>query len=81
MLVTGNNLQLIEYTKATLHQAFKFKDLGKLKFFPEMEFGRSNKGILFNQRKYALEIISELGLSGAKPDWAPLETNVKLISP
>lgn len=46
-----------------------------------MEFRRSNKGILINQRKYALEIISDLALGGAKPAWTPLEENVKLTIP
>ena len=43
-----------------------------------MEFSRSAKGILMNQRKYALEIISDLGLGNAKPTWTPLEANVRL---
>nr|XP_016491182.1 PREDICTED: uncharacterized mitochondrial protein AtMg00810-like [Nicotiana tabacum] len=46
-----------------------------------MEFSRSKKGIIANQRKYALEIISELGLGSAKPVWTPLEANVKLTVP
>ncbi|XP_070019361.1 uncharacterized mitochondrial protein AtMg00810-like [Nicotiana sylvestris] len=75
------HLELIEATKVFLQQAFKIKDLGELKFFLGMEFSRSNKGILINQRKYALEIISDMGLSGAKPAWTPLETNIKLIVP
>ena len=33
-----------------------------------------------SQRKYALELISELGLSGTKPVNTPLETNLKLTS-
>lgn len=78
MLVTGSNLGLLEHTKAILHKAFKIKDLGVLKFFLGMEFSRSAKGILMNQRKYALEIYSDLGLGNAKPAWTPLEANIKL---
>ncbi|XP_075104838.1 uncharacterized protein LOC142178920 [Nicotiana tabacum] len=48
MLVTGNNLELIEDTKIFLQQAFKINDLGDLKFFLGMEFSRSAKGLLVN---------------------------------
>lgn len=33
-----------------------------------------------NQRKYALEIISDLGLGTTKPAWTPLEANVRLTN-
>nr|XP_016462738.1 PREDICTED: uncharacterized mitochondrial protein AtMg00810-like [Nicotiana tabacum] len=46
-----------------------------------MEFSWPSKGILVNQRKYALEIVSELGLGDAKPSWTPIEMNVKLTIP
>nr|XP_016434162.1 PREDICTED: uncharacterized mitochondrial protein AtMg00810-like [Nicotiana tabacum] len=46
-----------------------------------MEFSKFNKDILINQRKYTLEIISDLGLGGAKPAWTPLEANIKLTVP
>lgn len=81
MLMTGNNLRLIGETKSSLHKVFKIKDLGDLKFLLVMEFSRSKKGILVNQRKYALEIILEIGLGNAKPAWTPLEASVKLIVP
>ncbi|XP_055830891.1 uncharacterized mitochondrial protein AtMg00810-like [Solanum dulcamara] len=56
------------------------KDLGELKFFLGIEFSRSEKGILMSQRKYALELILESGLEGAKPACTPLEMNQKLTS-
>jgi len=33
-----------------------------------------------NQRKYALQLISEVGLAAAKPALTPLECNMKLTS-
>ncbi|XP_019229374.1 PREDICTED: uncharacterized protein LOC109210416 [Nicotiana attenuata] len=56
------------------------KDLGELKYFLWIEFSRSHEGIVMCQRKYALELVSELGLAGAKPATTPLEFNQKLTS-
>ena len=39
---------------------------------------QSKDGILLNQRKYALQLIADTGLSGAKPVNTPLEVNIKL---
>ncbi|XP_070011026.1 uncharacterized mitochondrial protein AtMg00810-like [Nicotiana sylvestris] len=55
-------------------------DLGELKYFLGIEFLRSQKGILMCQRKYALELVSELGLAEGKPAYTPLEFNQKLTS-
>nr|XP_016472473.1 PREDICTED: uncharacterized mitochondrial protein AtMg00810-like [Nicotiana tabacum] len=56
------------------------KDLGELKFFLGIEFARSKEGIIMNQRKYVMKLISESGLGGAKPARTPLEMNQKLTS-
>ncbi|XP_070026501.1 uncharacterized mitochondrial protein AtMg00810-like [Nicotiana sylvestris] len=80
LLLTGSNKDLINEAKAVLHQQFKLKDLGKLRYFLGIKVLSSNHGILLNQRKYSLELISKLGLSGAKPALTPLEINQKLTS-
>ncbi|XP_070005233.1 uncharacterized protein [Nicotiana sylvestris] len=67
-------------TKRVLHQKFKVKDLGELEFFLGIEMLRSHKVILFNQRKYALQLILDLELGGAKPVSTPLDTNQKFTS-
>ncbi|XP_070020865.1 uncharacterized mitochondrial protein AtMg00810-like [Nicotiana sylvestris] len=56
------------------------KDVGELKFFLGIEFLRYKEGILMNQRKYALELVSEMGLAGSRTTATPLEFNHKLSS-
>lgn len=40
----------------------------------------SESGILMNQRKYSLELISETGLLTSKPISNPIDVNIKLTS-
>lgn len=54
------------------------KDLGELKYFLGIEFSRSRNCIIMCQRKYALELVSGIRLSGSKPASTPLEFNHKL---
>ena len=46
MMITGNDIRMIQETKQTLQDTFKMKDLGDLKYFLGIEFARSNKGIV-----------------------------------
>lgn len=80
LLITGSSASMIDELKQFLHLNFKMKDLGVLKFFLGIEIMRSNKGIILNQRKYALELIADLGLGEAKSVCTPLEQNLKLTS-
>lgn len=80
LLITRSSAELITVTKAVLHQQFKMKDLGDLKYFLGIDVLRSDIGVILNQRKYILELISEIGLSGAKPTNTPLESNLRLTT-
>lgn len=80
LLLTGNDSNMIQETKEILQHAFKIKDLGELRYFLGLEFGRNKDGILIHQRKYALELIADMGLAGARPVSTPMELNQKLTS-
>lgn len=62
----------------SLQQRFKLKELGKLKYIPGIEFVRSNNGIFMHQKKYAVPLIYEVGLSSARTVVTPMDVNMKL---
>ncbi|XP_040374694.1 uncharacterized protein LOC112199378 [Rosa chinensis] len=78
IVITGNDPKAIELLKAFLHKEFRIKDLGNLKYFLGIEVSRSKKGIFISQRKYALDILLDAGLTGARPCHFPMEQNLKL---
>ncbi|KAK0605442.1 hypothetical protein LWI29_026876 [Acer saccharum] len=78
ILITGNNPVSIAATKKFLHNHFNLKDLGNLKYFLGIEVSASKRGIFISQRKYALEIIEDVGLLGAAPIDTPMEQGLKL---
>lgn len=51
LLIIGDNESMIKEAKQVLHQQFKLKDLGELKYFLGIEVLRSAKGVILNQRK------------------------------
>jgi len=67
IVLIGNNTKACRQFKAYLHACFSIKDLGSLKYFLGIEVAKGAHGIFLCQRKYALEIIDEWGLLGAKP--------------
>ncbi len=64
--------------KKLLKQNFKMKDLGELRYFLGIEVIQSPKGIWLLQKQYALNKLSEYGMTSYKPISIPLEQNVKL---
>ncbi|KAL1213292.1 Retrovirus-related Pol polyprotein from transposon RE2 [Cardamine amara subsp. amara] len=80
LIITGNSMKATEEFKTYLSTCFHMKDLGPLKYFLGIEVARNSTGIYICQRKYALDIICETCLLGAKPASFPLEQNNKLAT-
>jgi hypothetical protein len=78
LIITGDNNVDISDLKKLLKQKFEMKDLGELRYFLGIEVIQSPKGIWLLQRQYALNKLSEYGMTGCKPISIPLEQNVKL---
>ncbi|XP_042511728.1 uncharacterized mitochondrial protein AtMg00810-like [Macadamia integrifolia] len=78
IVITGNNDEEISNLKVLLAAKFETKDLGPFRYFLRIEVARSNRGIFIFQRKYVLDLFSEIGMLGCKLEDAPMEVNHQL---
>jgi len=78
VVLTGNNVAKINTVKAHLHSRFHIKDLGPIKYFLGLEVSRSLDGLVLNQRKYCLDLISETRMLECKPAPTPSDPSIKL---
>ena len=78
IILTRDHVNELEKLKAFLAKEFETKDLGVFKYFLDMEFTRSKKGIFVIHRKYVLDMLSKTGLLGCKPIETLMELNLKL---
>jgi len=78
LLIIGDDAAGITKLKQSLHTAFTIKDLGLARYFLGVEIARSSQGTLLNQRKYVLDILTDVGLIGAKPARFPLPKGLHL---
>ena len=61
-----------------LFREFEMKNLGPLKYFLGIEVSQSSEGIFLSQRKYALDLLQEIGMSGCQPINTSIEEGLKL---
>lgn len=80
ILVIGNDPSQIIKTMSIFHKTFKIKNTEELKYFWESEFAKSKEGIMMYQRNYALELISETGLSASNPTNIPIDSTIKITT-
>ena len=75
MVVTGNDPSEITALQKKLAAEFELKDLGNLKYFLGIEVARSVQGISLCQRKYVIDLLTEMGMLDCKPAETPIEVN------
>ncbi|XP_023737963.1 uncharacterized mitochondrial protein AtMg00810-like [Lactuca sativa] len=66
--------------KQLLSNEFNLKDLGNLGNFMGLEITKFTEGIFVSQRNYALQLIEDVGLLGAKPKTTPMVPMVNLCA-
>nr|GEV28941.1 hypothetical protein [Tanacetum cinerariifolium] len=78
VLITGNSEVEIVLLKEALDKQFTIKDLRLAKYFLRIELCTTSIGTHLNQRKYIVDLLSDIGLTVAKPVAFPLPTELKL---
>lgn len=78
LVLTGSSHEVVQEFKSYVSSCFHMKDLGKLKYFLIIEVARSQEGIFLSQRKYALDILANVGFLGGHPVEFPIEQNHQL---
>ena len=73
IVVTGDHMQGMEALKRCLLQEFEIKELGRLKYFLDVEVTPSRHGIFIFQQKYVLDLSTDIGKLGCKP----VETSIE----
>lgn len=78
LIITGDDNDYIQQLKQELDQEFTIKDLGAMRYFLGLEVSRTQHGLLLNQRKYILDLLTHTGLLDAKAFKCPFPKHVKL---
>ncbi|KAI4332015.1 hypothetical protein L6164_016958 [Bauhinia variegata] len=78
ILIASSSAYMLQDIKNMLQNNFKLQDLGGVKYFIGLDLAFPRKGLSISQRKFAIELLEEHGLSGSKPISTSMEYNHKL---
>ncbi|XP_057247539.1 uncharacterized mitochondrial protein AtMg00810-like [Beta vulgaris subsp. vulgaris] len=80
LLITDSSLPLISTFNVALQITFTIKDLGELTYFLGIEVLRNPSGILLNQRKYILDMLTARNMLEYKTEAFPFSKAMDLSS-
>jgi hypothetical protein len=80
IIITGDDEEETMKLKESLRKEFEVKDLGRLKYFLGIEIAKSSKGISLSQRKYTLDLLNDMGMTGCRAAPTPIDQNHKLTA-
>ena len=63
IIVTSSSMEAVTALLRDLRQDFALKDLGDLHYFLGIEVTKERDGILLSQEKYALDVLSRVGMT------------------
>jgi hypothetical protein len=78
IIVTSSSSKAITALLQDLNADFALKDLGDLHYFLGIEVKKDGSDILLTQGKYAMELLSRVGMTDCKISSTPLSTTEKL---
>ena len=78
IIVTRNDEREKHEVKQRLAKEFEIKELGKPKYFLDIEVACSTQGIFIFQQKYVTDLLVETGKIGRKPVSTLMDPNHKL---
>ena len=78
LIITGNDLLLVEQIKAALCPQFEMTDLGTLHFFLGLEIQQTPGGMFVSQQRYVLELLEKFQMREARPISSPMDPNEKI---
>lgn len=77
-MITEDDEEEMHSLKSHFSGEFEVKDLGILCYFLGIKVTHPRKGIFISQRKYIIDLLTEIVLLGARPTKTPIEVNHRL---
>lgn len=79
VIAVSNDLALVQDIKTCLHDRFKIKDLGELKYFLGLEVAHSKQGLHICQKKFVLDLLKDSGFLISKPASTLMAKECRLV--
>ena len=79
LIITSNQLTLIQNLKSDLQKQFEMTDLGLLHYFLGLQIWHMVDGMFLSQSKYGIDLLAHFHISDCKSAPTPFQSGVKLI--